>query len=203
MTVLDQMLDWQDTCYEEYLDFEEKIIMNDKFTVNKATWEEALNDLNTSARGQWLFPEKGRTKVRILLAPERDPVLFYEKVVTQYFEQPRTRFMFPCLVADDLDNYTYEVKYAVVAKTVIQSILNVLAGGGYDFLHPENGHGVIIIRDGDGLQTRYSALPTKDPIPVDYSAIEWEQELAQTAREFEAQVAKDKAEKEEEDDIPF
>ena len=202
---VDLMDHQQEINLEEYLDWELKMTTNDIFEVAKEQWQEELQDMERQERGRYLFPEKGETRLRLLVSPEINVITsFYAQVITTYFEKARTRYMIPVLAADDTGTYYYEVKYAVVAKTVLKEILSILAGGEYDLFHPETGHAVTINRTGEGLSTRYSVIPSKDPVPIDYDQIEFEGCLGDIADEFMAQVASDKAAKEaEEDDIPF
>ena len=175
---------------------------NDRYEVKGNQWEATLNTFNSENDGVYLFPEKGRTTVRLLLSPERNADMFWQPVVTYYNDKARTRHMIPVLVSDNLGTYHYDIKLMVVAKTVLQGILTILAGGEYDFLHPEKGHGITIVREGEGLGTKYSVLPTKDPVPVDYDAVEFEGTLIECAAEFEHISSPDyKAEQEEE--VPF
>jgi hypothetical protein len=223
---LDQYLDYLDQCYEEemnedylqdeatifqackeekidpkeYLEWEVQMAVKDQFKVETKQWEAALSELNSTG-GKYLFPEVGRTKVRLLLSPEREPISFYQSVITVYHEKARTRYMMPVLVPDETDHYNYEIKLLVAPKTVLQGILTILAAGDYDFLHPEIGHGITITRAGEGLKTKYTVMPSKDPVPVDYSSLEWEQDLATLAQEFEALSAGEKEEEVEE--IPW
>ena len=81
----------------------------------------------------------------------------------------------------------------------MKGILNILAAGEYDLLHPENGHSIIITREGEGLKTKYSVMTTKDPVLVDYDYIEFEGTLLDEGLEFEAFANKDK----EDEDVPF
>ena len=171
--------------------------MTKKYAVKAKEWEATLNEFNSQNDGPYLFPEVGNTKIRLLLSPEREPALFWQPVVTTYKDKIRTRHMIPCLVADTLGTYQYDLKLAVVAKTVLKGILTILAGGEYDLLHPEKGHGITIVREGEGLKTKYSVLPSKDPVPVDYDSIEFEGTLVDAGLEFEAVTNGDKEEVEE------
>jgi len=188
---------------EHYLDSLEEKMNADKFNVDPKEWEATLSDFNSSEGGKYLFPEKGQTRVRLLLSPERDATMFYCPVVTEYTDDAgkttiRNRYMFPCLVADSRGDYNNDVKFAVVAKTVVAGILEILAQGEYKFLHPENGHAITINRTGDGLKTKYNVMPSKDPVPVDYLTLNWPQTLTEVAIEFVTP-----AEPEEEDEVPF
>ena len=113
--------------------------------------------------------------------------------------------MIPCLVYEGVA-WSQEVKYLTCAKTVIQGILTILAGGEYDLLSPD-GHGVQIVRSGEGLNTTYNVFPSKNPIQVDYSLYDFPKTLIKMARELEASDRDEKPEKgssfEVEDDIPF
>ena len=172
-----------------------------KYAVKTKQWEAALSEFLSKEGGKYLFPEVGKTKVRILLHPERDPLSFYQSIITVYHEKSRTRYMIPVLVADQMGVYHNDVKLAVVAKTVLKGIYTILAAGEYDLLHPENGHSIIIVREGEGLKTKYSVMPTKDPVPVDYENLEFEGTLTDAGLEFEAISNGDKDDTDE--DVPW
>ena len=178
----------------------------DKFKVDPKEWEETLKEVEASERGRYLFPEVGQTRVRLLVSPERIATMFYHPVVTTYFDKARTRFMFPVLVADSDWNYQLEVKYAVMPKTVLKEILTILVGAEYELFHPSLGHGITINRTGEGLRTKYSVIPSREPVPIDYDQLEFEGILSDIAQEFMDQVAEDKAAKEQEEEgeeLPF
>ena len=184
---------------ENWIDRLEEKMNADKFSVDPKEWEATLSDYNSEEMGgKYLFPETGLTRVRLVLSPEREATQFYQPVATEFEGKINTRMMFPCLVADARGNYTYEIKFAVVAKSVVQKILKILAMGEYDFLHPENGHAITINRTGSGLGTKYDVTPSKDPVYVDYLALEWPQTLTEVAVEFVTP-----SEPVEEDEVPF
>ena len=187
----------------EYLLWEAQMAANDKFNVEQSDWEAVLSEFESKEGGMYLFPEVGTTRVRILVSPEREPTQFWQPVVTTYAEKARTRHMIPLLVADAQGTFQYEVKYAVVAKTVLKDILSILAAGEYDLLHPEKGHGVSIIRTGEGLGTRYSVMPSKNQIPIDYNAIEFPAALEDVAREFVKSTEEPKEDNESWSEVPF
>ena len=168
---------------ENWLDRLEEKMFADKFSVDPKEWEATLAELTSSEGGRYLFPEVGQTKIRILLSPEREATMFYHPVATTYNDKVRTRYMLPVMLIGPI---TWEFKYAVVAKTVIQGILEILMQGEYDFLHPDKGHAVTITRTGEGLATRYSVMPSRSAVPVDYNEINWEKSLEDVANEFVA-----------------
>ena len=193
--------DWKEL--EHWLDRLEDKMNADRFKADPKMWEAQMNELETEG-GTYLFPPKGYTKVRLLLAPEREIGQFYEPVLRSYQGKERLQHMMPVLVLND-QGFANEVKIMVVAKTVTQGILSILAQAEYDLLHPEAGHGITISRQGDGLKTKYSVMPTRDPVPVDYLTLNWyEGELASYARQMESN---DREEPEEvlddDDEIPF
>ena len=75
----------------------------------------------------------------------------------------------------------------------------------YDLLHPQDGHSIDIVREGAGLGTKYSVLPTKAVVPVDYDNLEFEGTLLDESIEFETLSKEDKEEDKDEDDgeVPF
>jgi len=184
---------------KEYLDWEGQMADNERFIVAKEKWEGKLNDLNTSEGGIYVFPQPGSTKCRILLSPEREPADFYTPVIRMFRGKTRTQFMMPVIVYEN-DTWSEEPKYLVCAKTVMQGILELLVEG-YDLIHPRDGHGIVINRTGEGLQTKYNVLPSKNVIPVDYSQYAFEQELQAVVDELEASDREDQMP--EVDEIPF
>ena len=135
----------------------------------------------------------------MLVAPEREAEDFYQPVLRMFKTNSKTQYMTPVLVQDEAGTWPLEVKYLCMNKTVCQGVLNILATGEYDLLHPEAGHAVHINRTGEGFDTKYSVLPSKDSIKVDYSLLEFEKPLAEYAQDLEASDREDKAEKVEED----
>jgi len=221
MTDLDQMQDYEDLVYAEHileksdqdpfldrldrsmkrLDEIEVIIMAEKkYTVDVSKWEDKLKNLDNSSGGNYVFPQVGTTKVRLLVSPEREAEEFYEPVSRLFREQEKTQYMAPCIVFED-KTWNMDVKYLNMNKTVFKGILSIMAGGEYDLLSPDKGHAVQITRTGEGLKTQYTVLPSMQQVPVDYGMIEFEYELNEMARELEASDRKDKTE--EYEDVPF
>lgn len=148
---------------------------NDRFTVTAKAAEAALKDIDD---GLYLFLDAGNTRVRLLLEPERVAEAFFKPVLRSYQGKERIQHMMHVLYED-------KVKIMCCPKTVTKAIFTIMAGGEYDLLHPDNGHEVIITRAGSGLSTKYSAIPGKDPFPVDYDTLEFEYKLADQAAAME------------------
>jgi len=200
LAVMDQQ---HEIDYNEWLRHLEDKMNENQFSVDPKEWEAALNDL-TAQDGIYLFPEKGDTRVRLLKSPERAITLFYQPVVTTFHDKARTRYMIPVLAADHLGNYSYDIKYAVVAKTVVQGILELLSSG-YDLLSPDRGHGITIKRTGEGLGTRYTVIPSPDIVEVDYAELDFPMSLLEMADGFveATEEAKDTKTGDDLQDIPF
>ena len=170
--------------------------MADKLNI----WEAILKDLDNSGTGIYVFPQPGITKVRLLVEPGREPEQFYVPVSRMFRDQEKTQYMAPCIIVED-GNWNMEVKFINMNITVFKGILAILAGGEYDLLDPEKGHGISITRTGEGMKTTYSVMPSKDPVPVAVDFLEFDKSLSEAAKELEASDRKDKTEVYE--DVPF
>ncbi len=172
------------------------------YEVEPSKWEGKLAEVEAKDDGVYLFPKVGNTKVRILLSPERAVEDFYQPVLRLFKNRSRTQFMMPVIVFEE-GEWGQEIKYMVVGKMVIMGILNLLASGEYELLHPKEAHGIIVSRAGKGLNTTYSVMPSKNVIPVNYEQYVFEKPLLDMAKELEASDRAEVEEKAEEDDLPF
>jgi len=155
----------------------------ERYQVPQDKWQNKLNNFKTGQLGDYIWPQQGKTNVRLLLSPEREAENFYQPVLRLFKDRSRTQYMVPCLVFDGTA-WTDEIKYLTVAQTVMQGILAILAGGEYDLLSPI-AYGVQIVRSGEGLNTTYNVFPSKNEIPVDYSKYVFERTLEDMAQELE------------------
>ena len=212
---LDQMQDYMDNEFQNDLD--EAMATLDRvgdiltggsdmtskreYTVDKSKWQEKLDEIDKSDGGIYVFPQVGRTRVRLLLAPESEPETFYHPVIRMFRGKEKTQYMAPCIVLGENDKWNMEVKYINMNKTVFKGVLTILAGGDYDLLSP-TGHAIEIVRTGEGFNTQYSVVPSKDPIPVEYDQFVFEKALSEYAADLESSDRKDKQE-EVKDDFSF
>ena len=188
-----------DDCWEhdDWLRQVEEEMNADRFAADPKMFEEKLEEIEAETEGVYLFPQAGKTKVRLLLAPERDISVFSCPVLRSYKGKESLKYMLPVLLNDN------NVKIAVVPKTVYKGILQLLANG-WDLFHPDTGHSIIIDRTGEGLKTKYTVSTTPNPVRVDYLTFNWyEGELADYARQMEASDRETDEEVLQDDDIPF
>ena len=158
---------------------------NRNYRVTEEVWNEKLNEVASSMNGAYLYPQVGQTRVRLMLAPEREPDEFYQEVKREFKGKTRTQYLIPVIMVDPNGTWSTEIKIMCAAKTVLKGILTILASGEYDLLHPEEGHGLTIGRTGQGLNTEYSVLPSKSPVPVDYEFYTYEKSLLDYAADLE------------------
>lgn len=128
-------------------------------------WGEILRQLESSSA--WFRPKDGRTRMRLVLPPGESPHKFYREVQTSFQGNLKTRFMLMALLFAGegvTEEMSAKVTPVIVAKTVLKGILSLLVEG-YDLLGPE-ANGITIIRTGQGLNTDYSVMPSKNPIPL-------------------------------------
>jgi len=166
-------------------------------------FEKKLAELDKGTGGIYVFPPVGKTWVRLLLEPGRNPEDFFQPVLRQYKGKNTTKFMVPVFTVDENNEWDINVKYLVTNKTVIKNLLEIMAGGEYDLLDPKKGHGVEINRRGEGFNTTYSIIPSKNPVEIQPDLIEWERDLEAQAKELEAADRDEKPEDKEEEDFPF
>ena len=129
-------------------------------------WGEILSSLSSSS--MYFRPKEGRTRVRLLLPKGEAPTKFYREVQTSYNGKVKPRYLVMALIFDGEGVSPEMAKTAtpmVIAKTVLKGIISLLVEG-YDLFDPEEGHGLTIIRTGQGLNTDYSVMPSQKPIPI-------------------------------------
>ena len=195
-TDLDQMEDYADQVYQED-QMTTGTEMYANYQVDANVWEAKLTEIESDLDGKYIFPKKGKTNIRFLLGPNLLPQQFYHPVVTEFDGKAKTRFMAPCIVLLPDNTWSKDIKFVVFGKMVLKDIITILAGGDYDLLHPEYGHGVCINRAGDGRQTKYQVIPSKDPVKIDPDYYEWTQELSEAVDDLENPTP------DEDDDVPF
>ena len=186
-----------DLDYDEWiLDLEEQ--MNaDRFKADPKMFEAQLEEIEADTEGVYLFPQAGKTKVKLLLAPERIMSTFYEPVLRSWQGKERLQYMMPVVINDN------NVKIMVVAKTVHKGIIQLLANG-WDLFDPDLGHGIVIDRTGEGIYTRYTVTTTPNPVAIDYESLNWyEDVLTDYARTMEANDREEGEPELVDDDLPF
>ena len=152
----------------------------DRFSADPKMWEDQLQETEVETEGTYLFPQAGKTTVRLLLAPEREISEAFQPVLRSFKGKERLQYMIPVVQTDN------NVKIMVMAKTVYKGILQLLANG-WELFNPDTGHSIIIDRKGEGLKTTYTVTITPNPVKVDYLTFNWyEGELADYARKMEA-----------------
>ena len=166
-------------------------------------FEEKLEAVKREMGGKYLYPQDGTTKVRMLLEPGRNPEDFFQLVLRQYQGKNHKKYMIPVYALGDNNEWDVEVRYFVVPVTVIKGMLEIMADGEYDLLDPKEGHAVAVKRRGQGFDTEYTVIPSKDPVEIQPDLIEWERDLEAQAKELEAADRDEKPEDKEEEDFPF
>jgi hypothetical protein len=161
------------------------------------SWQNILDQLNSKGNSLFYFPKAGKTRLRLLWPTghdESDQVFFVETL--RYFKgQVRTRFIVMGQVLTNAtgevdEKFRNQVKAIVINKTTLRSILTALAEG-YDLLGPE-GHGLTLVRTGEGLETDYNVLTSPRPVKVDYEELEWPEESIEDLAEMFAKESKDR-----------
>ena len=175
---LNQMQDYEDQTYQE------DEMTDERFNVSAEKWQGKLDELPAEG-GVYLYLPAGKTRVKLLLSPERTVTEFYQPVLRMFKDNSRTQFMMPVVVVDK-EGIGEEVKYLTCPKTVLKGILKILADGEYDLLHPAKGHSITIDKTGSGFDTEYNVLPSKDPVVVDYNTLEFDKDLIEYATDLEA-----------------
>lgn len=136
-------------------------------------WQQLLNEVSSGEGGSTFFLKSGRTYVRLVPIAVHEELgipLFHIKTTSTFRGNTRERVLITGQViktdAGPLqDRWVDKVVPILVTKSVLKGILALLAEG-YDLLSDENGHGVVIRKEGSGLSTEYSVMPSAKPIPV-------------------------------------
>jgi len=149
-------------------------------------WQGLLDQLSETTSGPFFFIKEGKTRVRLVPQKETSDHFFVE--TTRVFRgKTRSRYIILGVVAgvstqELSDEWKTKVAPIVVPKTVVKSILQLLAEG-YDLLGPE-GNGITIIRDGKGIDTSYNVLPSPKPIPIPDGLTYPDSTLEELSQEF-------------------
>lgn len=152
-------------------------------TIAPKDWQKVLDNLATS--GNFYRVKEGRTRIRLVAVPAESSDFFVE-VNSTFRGKVRSKFLITGLVLDGKgakEESAYTVTPIIVSKTVLKAIIGLLAEG-YDLLSPD-GYGLTLSRTGQGLDTEYTVMPSKNPIPYPEELVEPSQSLAEMALEFE------------------
>ena len=147
-------------------------------------WQTLLDGMQSG--GAFLFPQEGKTRLRLVLPEGENMYHFYREVINSY---GRTKYLIVAIVPSSDDANL--VRPIILPKTPLQDILTILAEG-YELFSPEEGFGITITRTGSGLDSKYSVLPSPKPVPLDPEEFEWPDEDLDEFAELFAKNAKDR-----------
>lgn len=154
-------------------------------------WQDLLDQINTS--GNFFRPKEGSTRIRLIPLPGMEPdadgaFQFWEEVQTNFRGQIRTKFVIAGLILEAKGarpEMATSVTPIVISKSVLKGILGLLAEG-YELFDLTEGYGITLKRSGQGLDTDYAVMPSKNPVVVKEEDIEIPQKtLAELAEDFE------------------
>lgn len=161
-----------------------------KSPVNKAAapaqaqpdWENLLENLATDRTSAFIFPKGPKTRVRLVHNPAEP---YFTEIQTEFRGKAKTKYAVLAVQMDAAgdDEEGPKVKALVISKTVFRQIVQMLTEG-YDLWDPEKGFGITILRQGSGLETNYSVLPSPRPVPVDPHLIEQAPDFASVQEEY-------------------
>ncbi len=134
-------------------------------------WNSLLDQLSTNAN--FVRLKEGTTKVRLVQLPamvsgEGGSFTFWGEAESEFRGRKKTRYVMAALVFEGSGAKPEMAKVVtplVVPKTVIKGILTLLAED-YELFDKEKGHGLSLRRTGSGLDTDYSVLPSRKPVPL-------------------------------------
>lgn len=152
-------------------------------------WQNLLDQLNTSS--YFFRPKEGSTRLRLIPLPgmdyEAEGFQFWAEAQTNFRGQVRTKFVIAALILEAKGarpEMATTVTPVIISKAVLKGILGLLAEG-YDLFGPE-GYGITLKRSGQGLETDYAVMPSKNPVKVNEEDIDVpDMTLEEMAAEFE------------------
>ena len=153
------------------------------FDEGEVDWGGILSSLSSSS--MFFRPKEGRTRAKLVLPEGEEPRNFFREVTTSYSGKQKTRYMMLAVLFDGegvSPQMASMVTPIVVAKTVLKGVVSLLVEG-YE-LFGDKGHGITIIRTGQGLNTDYSVMPSKKVIPVPDDLVWPEEEFDLIAENF-------------------
>ena len=137
-------------------------------------WQDLLDQLNTS--GNFFRPKEGSTKLRLVplkgMDYEAKGFRFWAEATTVFRGQERTKFVVPALILEAkgaTESMMTTVTAVILSKKALKGIIGLLAEG-YELFGPE-GYGIVLKRTGQGLDTDYNVLPSKNPVLIDEDEI--------------------------------
>ena len=144
-----------------------------------------------SGSGAFVFPKKGKTRIRLVVPKGLTETEFFLPVVNSY---GKNRYLVLAVVPDrddEEDNKKAKVRPVILPKTALTEIVQNCIEG-YDFFSEEEARGVTIIRSGEGRTgTSYSVVASPQAVPLKYKDLDWgEKSMEEWAAEFEAEAEK-------------
>lgn len=179
-----------------------------KSVVSANQWQNLLEQLNQKG-GDLLFLKPGKTRVKLLLQENQDPQNFFEQTTRFWQGQPRTRYLVWCTVMPDPKSKEEnpnagQARALLLNKTTLSDIIQLLAEG-YDLFDQEEGHGLVINKVGEKLETSYTVMPSQRPVVVKNEDLEWptmkteeDGEVEKTLADIAEEFAKDSRRRDEE-----
>ncbi|TDA26207.1 MAG: hypothetical protein DSO01_05935 [Archaeoglobi archaeon] len=150
--------------------------MDQKVILSKI--QAALGNLESSGMESFIFP-KGKTRVRLCIDPTSEIV---KTVSTEFQGRKKQKFLFLSFSVDD-EAPTW--KGLIVPKTVARGILELSTE--FQLFSPDrDGHGITILRTGEGLRSVYTVNPSKSPVAIPESLLSSRPTLQELAEQYES-----------------
>lgn len=152
-------------------------------------WQKMLDDLPSGQGGPFFFLQQGKTKIKIVPVEGTEDFFAESRAIFQGKE--KTKYVMLGLVAgatgreipqEDINR----VQPIIIPKTVLRNILTLLAEG-YDLLSADEGHGITIVKSGEGKNTTYSVLPSPKPVQTSTALNYPDESLEELANMFYTQ----------------
>lgn len=128
-------------------------------------WKGVFENLG-QGNSNFIFPKGGKTNVRLI---RKSDAPFYVEVPSFYKGRERTKYLImawnPAAKDESTGEKIYEVRGLIIPKTAFKAIAAHLAEG-YEFFHPLQGHGITLVRSGEGRDTSYTVIPSAKPVPL-------------------------------------
>lgn len=162
----------------------------------KNEWQDMVDELKAGqGGGRFFFLKPGRTRIRLVPVPgtenETRPTFFQPTEGNYQGKVNKRQILLAIIVGAEgreiPDEDKNKVQPLLVAPTVVTQIVETLAEG-WDLLSPK-GHGVSIVRSGQGLQTTYKVTPSPTPIPLPEPIVYIDSTMAELDAEYRAQDA--------------
>lgn len=127
------------------------------------SWDELLESLASGGgNGSVWFPKAGKTKIKLALEDAEDDQSFFIPVSRDFRGngQFRDKYLLRGVVLDQEEDKMSAVQ---VSKTAFKQVIQLLAEG-YELFDPEEGHGLVITKTGEGKNTSWAVMPSPRPI---------------------------------------